>query len=174
MKIRFVDSGARFDKERRYRYALWRTWGLHTKKHVNFVMLNPSTADETVLDPTVTRCMNFAYDWGYDGAYVTNIFAIRSTDPKLLYSTPDPVGPANDRFIGETANFCDLVVVAWGAHGKLKDRGFSVAGLLDRFYPQCFGLTKAGHPKHPLYLSKKSDLIPYRLIVARELAGSTT
>ena len=39
---------------RRYRYNLWRAWGKR-ENYVMFVGLNPSTADETVDDPTDHR-----------------------------------------------------------------------------------------------------------------------
>jgi hypothetical protein len=169
--IEFTDNGALFDQMRRYRYTLWRAWTPNTaKRFVNFVMLNPSTADEDVLDPTVTRCMNFAQRWGYDGAYVTNIFALRSTDPRELYSCRNPVGPANDTYIEQTAKMCDLVVAAWGVHGKYQGRGLAVAEALQPFDPQCFALTKEGFPRHPLYLRNDSELMPFRLSVAKEMS----
>lgn len=169
MSIDFTDTGALFDATRRYRYTLWRKWS-DGGRFVNFVMLNPSTADESVLDPTVTRCMNFAKDWGYDGGYVTNIFALRSTDPRELYSCHDPVGLWNDTYITETAKACSLVVVAWGVHGKLKGRGIEVGKMLQEFEPQCFDLTKEGMPKHPLYLRRSSTLMPFRTMTAESVA----
>lgn len=171
MSITFTDSGATFDESRRYRYTLWRAWVPDPKRFVNFIMLNPSTADEEVLDPTVTRCMNYAKHWGYDGAYVTNLFALRSTDPRALYATDDPIGPANNEYLRVTANMCDLVVVAWGVHGKLNNRGLKVAEMLfDCCELKCFALTKEGLPRHPLYLRKDAELMTFRLSVARELA----
>ena len=170
MDNRFTKMGAKFDSERRFRYTLWRAWQNDGKRYVNFIMLNPSTADELALDPTVTRCCGFAKDWGYDAVYVTNIFALRATDPRELYAVTDPVGPANDQYICETAKGAALVVVAWGAHGRFRDRGFEVAEMLAEFKPKCFGLTKQGQPKHPLYLRRDSDLLDFRMRVARELA----
>lgn len=169
MSIEFTDVGALFDATRRYRYTLWRKWG-DRHKLVNFVMLNPSTADEKVLDPTVTRCVNYAHDWGYDGAYVTNLFALRSTDPRELYSCHDPVGLWNDTYLLETAKSCQLIVVAWGAHGKLKRRGIEVGKMLQPFEPQCFALTKEGMPRHPLYLRKSAELMPFRTSIAESVA----
>ena len=172
MPIEFTDRGALFDSTRQYRYTLWRHWTLQPKRFVNFVMLNPSTADADVLDPTVTRCMNFAKHWGYDGGYVTNIFALRATDPRELYKTASPVGCVNDAYLLKTAEECERVVVAWGIHGKYRGRGLEVAAMLAPFDLQCFALTKDGHPRHPLYLRKNAELMPFRLSVARELAGA--
>ena len=41
--------------DRRYRYALWRMWG-HDENLYNFLLLNPSSADEATNDPTIERC----------------------------------------------------------------------------------------------------------------------
>src|ERR1700691_893264 len=63
--------GAVFSPCRRYRYALWREWGvlpgMPDKGYVLFVGLNPSTADETRDDATIRRCIAFAQAWGYSG-----------------------------------------------------------------------------------------------------------
>ena len=172
MKPDFATMGATFDAERDYRYTLWRTWQQSGKGYVNFIMLNPSTADEQVLDPTVRRCVGFAQDWGYDGIYVTNLFAFRATDPAQIYAIMDPVGPANDKYIIETASHAAIVVCAWGTHGKLNGRGLEVAAKVEQFHPQCLGLTKKGFPKHPLYLRRTADLFDFRISVARELAAA--
>lgn len=50
---------AKLSKCRKYRYALWRTWH-ESKPYIMFVGLNPSTVDETIDDPTLTRCINYA------------------------------------------------------------------------------------------------------------------
>mgnify|MGYP000880158315 CR=1 FL=1 len=89
-----IKPTAGFSPDREFRYTLTRRWD--DRLLVNFLMLNPSTADENIEDPTIRRCMGFARDWGYGGLMVTNIFAYRSTDPKALYKVPDPTGPANN------------------------------------------------------------------------------
>jgi len=167
--IEFVHSDATFDKTERYRYRLERCWKEHPLRLCNFVMLNPSTADAFVLDPTVTRCVGFARDWGFDGLIVTNIFALRSTDPKKLYTVDDPVGPDNDAAILAAAYQSELVVAAWGTHGKLHDRGERVASELRHAVGdalRCLGVTKHGHPKHPLYLRRDMQPEPFALQAA--------
>lgn len=149
---------AAFDPTRTYRYSLYREWGDPSHKAV-FVMLNPSTADEVRLDPTVTRCCGYARRWGYGCIEVVNIFALRSTDPKGLLAVEDPVGPENDRHILAAVADAALVVAAWGVHGALQGRDRIVRGLLaDRCVLYCLGTTKDGHPKHPLYLRR--DVVP--------------
>lgn len=137
----------------RYRYALTRVWDGKGRR-VSFVMLNPSTATEVQNDPTVERCERRARTLGYGAFRVTNIFALRSTDPKGLYKTDDPIGPANDAAISEACDWADDVICAWGTHGALHDRGKAVETLVRVQGTPTFnlGLTKAGHPKHPLYL----------------------
>lgn len=118
----FTDSGATFSDCRTYRYRLHRIWDAG-KPPCAFIMLNPSTATEAVLDPTVRRCVGYAMAWGYGGLIVGNVFALRSTDPRALYAAADPIGPANDDALAEIAQAAGLVVCAWGKHGHYKRRG---------------------------------------------------
>ena len=126
----YTDQGAIFDGRRRYRYRLWRVWD-EAKPRVAFLMLNPSTADEEVLDPTVRRCLGYAQAWGFGSFEVGNIFALRSTDPRALRAAADPVGRANDAKLISIAARSDLVVCGWGAHGGLQGRDRAVLELLE-------------------------------------------
>lgn len=76
-------TGADFDFSRNYRRTLWRRWNFGAKMAV-FIMLNPSTADETIVDPTVLKCCQWVRACGYGGLWVVNAFALRSTDPAAL------------------------------------------------------------------------------------------
>jgi hypothetical protein len=136
-----------------YRYDLTRSWD-RARPRALFVMLNPSTADATQDDPTIRRCVGFARAWGCGGIVVCNLFALRSTDPKALYRHADPVGPDNDATLLDRAAMAKLTVCAWGAHGHLRGRGRTVAKLLAaaKMPMHCLGLTKTGHPLHPLFV----------------------
>jgi hypothetical protein len=136
-----------------YRYSLTRTFTTH-KHPVVFCMLNPSTADADIDDPTIRRCMRFARDWGYGGLVVVNLFALRATDPVALHAHDDPVGPLNMDHIGRAADSRD-VIVAWGANPATQYRDATVTQLLRRKATtvRCLGVTKEGHPRHPLYVS---------------------
>lgn len=150
-----------FDRSECYRYTLGRRWA-EGGKRVCFCLLNPSTADASVLDPTLTRCFGYARDWGFSAMDVTNAFALRSTDPKGLRSVDDPVGPDNDEHIARIAGSADLVVVGWGTHARLHDRHHHVRELLSRVCtPTCLGVTKDGYPRHPLYLRKDLQPVAY-------------
>lgn len=144
-------------EDRRYRYRLTRVWDPEGKKLV-FIGLNPSTADETQLDPTLRRCLRFGYEWdeGRFGCFaMLNLFAFRATDPKEMKLAYFPVGPENDRYLVETALMADMVVACWGVHGAFRGRDVIVRNLLAECGVPLYhlGLTRDGHPRHPLYLS---------------------
>ncbi|SDF40518.1 hypothetical protein SAMN04488117_10436 [Celeribacter baekdonensis] len=147
----------------RYRYSLVRTWEPEGRKAL-FVMLNPSTATEVQNDPTVERCERRARTLGFGSFCVTNIFAWRDTDPKKMRQAADPVGPENDATIAEFALWADQIVCAWGTHGAHLNRGANMERLLRHTGRDLFhlGLSKAGHPKHPLYIAytQKPELWP--------------
>jgi hypothetical protein len=131
-----------------YRYQLSRIWD-EEKPKILFIMLNPSTADEFVEDPTIRRIVTYAKDWGYGGVYVGNLYAFRSTDPKGLKSIADPVGPENITHIQTLISVVDKVIYAWGNEEKEPDW---LKKMVDT--PYCIEISKKGIPKHPLYLKK--------------------
>src|SRR5688500_11807137 len=123
-----TESGAKFSRCRRWRYLLWRRWA--DGPVANFLMLNPSTADEVKLDPSCTRAREYAKVWGYGALVVTNLFGWRATNPKDLSIQKDPVGRGNDRAIVAAARSADLVVCAWGNHGMHMGRSSQIIPLL--------------------------------------------
>jgi hypothetical protein len=145
-----------------YRYMLRRTWCPHGP-HVNFVMLNPSTADASEDDNTIKRCMRFARDWGYGGIVVTNLFALRSTDPSALKTHPAPIGPENDAYLRSWARSCGLIVCAWGNDGAIMGRAVKVLDIFRREMIEVTALkvTQEGHPCHPLRLPASLTPKPY-------------
>jgi hypothetical protein len=155
----FLKSTAVFSSCRTWRYILHRVWAAD-QPQVMVVGLNPSTATETVNDPTVTRCINYARAWGYGGMVMTNLFAFRATDLRVMKAAPDPVGPENNHWLLETAKNSSLVLCAWGNHGVYENRAQIIPELFrgTGITLHCLGFTKFGAPKHPLYL--KADLRP--------------
>lgn len=156
-----IDRAAIFSPDRVYRYTLERTWD-ESLPTVVFVLLNPSTADETVDDPTNVRGMNFARDWECGQCVFVNLFAWRTPSPKVMKKADCPIGPDNDKWIKHWADRADILVAAWGTHGAHRNRNRAVLRLLDGYPLQCFEKTKGGHPKHPLYLKGDSVLESYR------------
>ena len=149
-----------------YRYFLRRVWSAGGR-FIVWIALNPSTADHEKNDPTVTRMCNFSKKWGYDGLKLLNIFALRSTDPRELKNTVDPIGPDNDAWIKRVARVDGQdVVCAWGVHGAYKHRGADVMNdllLASRANVSVLGWTKDGWPRHPLYLSADTKRIRARI-----------
>lgn len=143
-----------------YRYDLERWWD-PDQRFLLWVMLNPSTADGVLDDPTIRRCVGFSKAWGFGGMFVVNLFALRATDPKALYTHPDPIGPENDEWIEESARKCDEAVMAWGATGaRFMDRALHVHELIEfRHASMCLGKTKDGHPRHPLYVASNTQAV---------------
>ena len=142
-----------------YRYALTRVWD-DTGGRVLFVMLNPSTATEAQNDPTVERCERRARALGFGAFRVCNIFAWRETDPAKMRRAAEPVGPENDAAIAAGCEWADRIVCAWGVHGAHLDRGPAVERLMRATGRSLhhLGLTKDGHPRHPLYIAYSAHL----------------
>jgi hypothetical protein len=148
-----MTHGATLSDDRAYRYLLWRSWS-GPALAINFIMLNPSTADEVTNDPTVIRCIQRAKTLGSGKLYVTNLFAGRATNPKDLFGMGDPVGPSNNEFLVATAAKADLVVAAWGNHGQKRDRASTVLKFLSEAGIKLHIINYEGRdiPAHPLYL----------------------
>ena len=156
---KFSKSGAVFSDCRKYRYALWRMWNEHMPIAM-IIGLNPSTADQTRNDPTITRCINFSRSWGYGGVCVTNLFGFRATAPTELKAHHDPIGKENDAWVHEMAKGVAITVAAWGNHGKFLNRSLEFLPTLDQLH--CIKMNKSGEPAHPLYL--KAELKPVPMI----------
>ena len=158
------DGAAVFSRCGRYRYSLTRAWG--TAPPATFVMLNPSTADATKDDPTIRRCRGFARDWGCGGLVVVNLYAYRATKPADMLAAADPVGPLNDVTLRAAAEEAWIrnapLVVAWGANAR-PERAAAASGLIGQFGPDALGVTKAGQPRHPLYLPAAAPRTPWVL-----------
>jgi len=129
-----------------------------------FLMLNPSTADAEVDDPTIRRCRGFAKAWGCNGLIVANLFALRSTDPSQLLVHADPIGPLNDDWLRRLAREYGDVVCAWGAHSMAVGRSAAVAEIMRQAGARlwCLGTTKQGYPRHPLYVRGDQALVEWK------------
>jgi len=159
-----VIQSAVISEDGRYRYSLTRRW--YDRPPLVFCMLNPSTADAERDDPTIRRCINFAKRENAGGIEIVNLMAYRATSPADCLQQLDPVGPENYDYLERAARLTWSVICAWGARapdwivkrGVLHLRGL-VAGC-----PQlsCFGTTKDGCPRHPLYLRSDQPLVEWR------------
>jgi hypothetical protein len=150
----------------KYRYRLERVLVDGPRRagnRVNFIMLNPSTADATHNDPTIIRVQQFARRFGFEELVVTNLFALRATNPAQLRTAEDPCGPDNESHLVLAALESRLVILAWGNSGALGGAGQSVRlllaslGMTDKL-SRLGSVTKAGQPRHPLYLPSTTEI----------------
>jgi hypothetical protein len=151
-----------------YRYELRREWDSTSAPYISG-MLNPSTADDEIDDPTITRNCKRARSLGCGSLIVWNLGAGRSTSPKNWMAMADPIGPANDTHIRRVLIECrernGIAAIGWGALGSFMGRDqvalkiANAAGVT----LQCLGITKNGQPRHPLYVADRQPLIEWRL-----------
>jgi hypothetical protein len=156
----------------RYRYRLTRSGLLaHEAKpgYVLWVMLNPSTADASTNDQTMSRVIRFTRREGYSHLTVVNLYAWRSRDPDALLRCESPCGPDNDQHIVDAAAGAALIICAWGADPMAPPRARHVEDLLAGQPLWCLGRAKGGEPRHPLMLPRTTVLQPYNA-AAREAA----
>jgi len=151
-----------FSGKRIYRYWLQIVWN-EDKPFLPIIGLNPSTADETQDDPTITRCRGFAHRFGCGGLLMLNVFAYRSTDPAGLWKTDSPIGRRNvlPNLKEWIAGAGHPPVAAWGVNAHKRDPLW-VDILTRNLDLYCLRHTKSGHPEHPLYLPADLDLKPWK------------
>lgn len=181
-------KSAVISKCERHRYSLTRCWNYNPEtkalppkeKRICWVMLNPSTADGLSDDPTMRLVIEFSKLFGYDMVEVVNLYAIRSSSPKIL---TDPnlwphelLGLDNEEYQEEALENADKVVLAWGATEAAVDvaQGFmaSHSDYSHKFYH--LGLTKGGAPKHPrgfAYSKVKPELQRVEKLYGIEASG---
>lgn len=150
-----------------YRYHLWRRWDDLLPTMV-WVMQNPSSANATQDDPTIRRCIAFAKREGCGGISVRNVFALRATNPDELAKHPDPFGPENERHLmcARNVSLMTILVAGWGRKStkkRLQEYYKMAACCLAPQHPKCFGTTKDGDPRHPLYLPRNAALADWRM-----------
>lgn len=163
MTEKTMERDAVISECQKYRYLLRRAWD-DDKPRALFIMLNPSTADANVDDPTIRSCIRLCTEMGHGSFEVVNLFAWRATKPTELSSGQDVIGPDNDAAICAALGRCDVPICAWGAHKLAYSRGRAVWQAIRAERPAvfCFGRTKDGAPKHPLYIKSGTALEVYR------------
>ena len=164
-----IDSTAVYSVCERYRYELTRVWDEEAPRLL-YVMLNPSTADETQNDPTIERCQRRAVRNGFGAMRICNLFAWREASPAALKRAGAPEGGHNEAALAEAARWANAILCAWGVHGAHRDAHLRATALLSESGTPLFhlGLTQAGHPRHPLYVSY--DVTPAPWAPAAEAA----
>lgn len=164
MKYQVVDlsipKGAVFSDDRKYRYVLWRIWN-NNRPILLQIGLNPSKADETRSDPTITRGIVRADKMGFGGFLMANLYAYVSTQPKVLLGDGNFIGEDNDYFLKEMIKISDCQLCGWGSFPPVAKRAPSVLAMINK--PYCLGINQDGQPKHPLYIGYNVPMIKYCL-----------
>lgn len=144
-----------------FRYAFGRWWGdTDLATTAVWVLLNPATGDtEQRHRPTLQRCISRSRTAGHTGLVIVNLFAFRDTDPRNLRAAYDAIGPANDEVLRVITAAGAQTIAAWGGSGHVHGRSAQVGPLLDS--PLCLGTTRAGEPRHPLYVAADAPLVPW-------------
>jgi hypothetical protein len=161
-------SSATISLDQKYRYILSRSWFVFKADPMVFCMLNPSTADGTIDDPTIRRCMGFARRENRTGIVVINLFALRSSNPGVLRVADDPFGPDRRRYYEAVLEPLSgkEIVLAWGSfdvgnRGAISKRMLFEMLAAKNIKLMCLGVTKDNSPRHPLYIKADQPLIPY-------------
>ena len=138
-----------------YRWWLLREWDIEGAR-ICWIMLNPSTADAEVDDPTIRRCIKFSQRWGFGSLVVVNLFPIRSstTEVAKIFSQSSvlKVKARNDREVLKMARESRKVVCAWGAAPWAQEVGEWYVDILltEGINTYCLRETQRGCPTHPL------------------------
>lgn len=158
-----------FSPCKQYRYTIIIVWDDRLPR-ATIIMTNPSTATDTEDDNTTSTCINQCRHLGYGSITLVNVCAYISTNPKVLYTVPDPVGPENYAYIHGAITSTDTIICAWG---NMKKKYYSpVMAMLQGRSTMCFDITKKGMPHHPLHRRRCDELTPYSYsaMVARRLS----
>jgi hypothetical protein len=154
-------SNAIFSEDKNYRYVLSRIENPQ-KEIIMFVGLNPSTANESKNDATITKITKIVRNNGFGGFYMLNLFGIVSAYPEIL--TKDIVASVgdNDKYLLEYSQKVNKIVFCWGGFKEAKER----AEIVKKMFPNknlCYlHLNKDESPKHPLYCADLQEIKQYK------------
>ena len=154
-----------FNADHSHRFQLWREWGMFNPRFVQFIGLNPSTANATEDDPTIRRCIGFAKQWGFGALCMTNLFTMVTPFPSELIRSGERCVPVKTWMLIQVGRRAGKIICCWG---NFKAARFAEtetkAALIDAgLLPFVLGLNSSGSPKHPLYLPKTTMPQPWML-----------
>jgi len=150
-----------------YRYIL----GTKGARPLVCIGINPSTAEPDNLDNTLKSVERIALANGYDSFIMFNVYAQRATRPNDMEKELNPAlhrenMRAFEYVMSLSKSSAPAVWAAWGTIIEQRDYlPFCVREMIEigrkysaRWYTAGARSKKAGHPHHPLYLSKESRL----------------
>lgn len=150
-----------------YRYAFGWRWA--DGPVALCIGINPSFGTREDPDATMKSLRGMLGFNGFGEYMLGNPFARRSLAPKTLLTLPilDAIGPANDVHLAGMFERADVVIACWGIPPPAPDIAKRIAVVLRDVERagkplKCFGLTRHGFPRHPLYMAHKTPLQEYR------------
>lgn len=136
------------------RFKLGRFWS--DQPICTVVGLNPSTANEENDDPTCKRLISLLSRQGYGGYWLVNLITNATPNPLKLNKSGRRLSARNKQAVETAVAQSENVVLAWGAHGVKYNHRLKVYEMVSE--PLCFGVTKDGEPRHPLYIPNSTAL----------------
>ena len=150
-----------------YRYIL----GTRGKRPLICIGINPSTAAPDALDPTLQSVERIAHSNGYDSFLMFNVYAQRATRPDDMERQCNiALHEENRKAFRYLLSLCEKPAVwaAWGNIIMKRDylmdcmRDFVADGeAVGAKWYTAGPLLKSGHPHHPLYLKRDTQLLDF-------------
>ena len=153
-----------------YRYIL----GSRGKKPLICIGINPSTAAPDALDPTLQSVNRIALSNGYDSFLMFNVYAQRATRPDDMEKTMNPLLHEENRKAFRYLLSLSPQPAVWAAWGNIIMKRDYLMNCMRDFLEdgKAVGakwytagpLLKSGHPHHPLYLKRDTQLLDFDIV----------
>lgn len=118
--------------------------------------MNPSYANTDLDDITVLKLIRFSKKFDFGGFYLGNLQTYITPYPSILKDKIIKIETANVMHLKKMIDVCEMIVFGWENAGDIPKW---LKEIVEN--PLCFGHNQNGAPKHPLYLSYKTTLIPF-------------
>ena len=150
-----------------YRYIL----GTRGKNPLICIGINPSTAAPDALDPTLKSVERIAHANGYDSFLMFNVYAQRATRPDDMEKAMNPLLHGENRKAFRYLLSLSPAPAVWAAWGNIIEKRDYLKDCMRDFLEDgknvgakwftAGPLLKSGHPHHPLYLRKDTQLFDF-------------
>ena len=150
-----------------YRYIL----GTRGKNPLICIGINPSTAAPDALDPTLQSVERIAHSNGYDSFLMFNVYAQRATRPDDMEKHCNTLLHEENRKAFRYLLSLSPTPAVWAAWGNIIMKRDYLMDCMRDFLAdgQAVGakwytagpLLKSGHPHHPLYLKRDTQLLDF-------------
>ena len=150
-----------------YRYIL----GTRGKNPLICIGINSSTAAPDALDPTLKSVERIAHANGYDSFLMFNVYAQRATRPDDMEKAMNPLLHGENRKAFRYLLSLSPAPAVWAAWGNIIEKRDYLKDCMRDFLEDgknvgakwftAGPLLKSGHPHHPLYLRKDTQLFDF-------------